>query len=164
MKECKHVYNYRIDCHGNWFCEGNPVDDPALFRMLSRSLFEERGKYFVRCEAETHPVHVDDAPLWVRYVHIRATPDGELSRVEIELRDGRAEQLDPESLRSEDQASLYCTATPRALKARFAKTAYYELTRFLKEDEERGELYFDIGGRRFVVRKTRETQKRPGRL
>jgi hypothetical protein len=103
---------------------------------------------------------VDDAPLWVRYVHLRAGPEGELAGVEIELTDGRIEELDAESLRAADQTSLYCTATTRRLCARFGKTAYYELTRHLKEDKERGEFYFDIGGRRFVVWKASETDSR----
>lgn len=151
MKKQDRVYQYLIDRHGNWFCEGNPVDDPALFRMLSRSLFEEGENYFLRCEGEIHPVQVEDAPLWVRYVHLRRLPDGELSSVEIELEDGRREQLDAETLRAEDKSSLYCSATPRRLRARFGKTAYYELTWFLKQDQERGEFYFDIGGGRFAV-------------
>ncbi|MFZ2446707.1 MAG: hypothetical protein WAW37_10145 [Syntrophobacteraceae bacterium] len=149
MAEQKHIYSYYIDRDGNWFCEDNPVDDPALFRMLSRALYEEDGRYFLRCEGEVHPVRVADAPLWVRYVHVRLDSEGELSGVEIELRDGRGEELDAQSLHAENPRALYCAATPRRLKARFAKTAYNELTRYLKEAK--GEYYLTIGGRKFVV-------------
>jgi len=108
----KHIYDYHIDRHGNWFCEGNPVSDPALFRVLSRSLFAEGEGFFVRCEGEVHPVRVDDAPLLVRYVHVRTDASGELSGVRIELKDGRREDLDADSLLA-DRDVIYCVATPR---------------------------------------------------
>ena len=146
----KHIYDYHIDRHGDWFCEGNPVSDRALFRMLSRSLFTEGEGFFVRCEGEVHPVRVDDSPLMVRYVHVLTDSCGELSSVEIELEDGRRELLDGETLQAGKDV-LYCTATPRRLKAKLSKTAYYELTRYMHEDLEGGEFYFLIGGRRHVV-------------
>jgi uncharacterized protein len=151
MEKRKYLYNFRIDRFGTWFCEGNPIIDQDLFRMLSRALFEKEGGYFVECEGEVHPVIVDDAPLWVKYVQPRIDPAGELVGVEIELQDGRGEELDPQTLYSADQSSLYCTATPNRLKARFGKGAYYELTRFLKETKGNLEFYFDIAGRKFVV-------------
>lgn len=150
MAEQKHTYDYHIDRHGNWFCEGNPVSDPALFRILSRSLFREREGYFVRCEGEVHPVRVDDAPLWVRYVHVTEDRQGELLRLAIELKDGRGEELDADSL-SAVRDALYCLATQEKLTAKFGKSAYYEITRYLREDTETGEFYFIIGGRRHAV-------------
>jgi hypothetical protein len=153
MPKQKHTYDYHIDCHGNWFCEGNPVSDPDLFRMLSRSLFADRAYFFVRCEGEVHPVRVDDAPLLVRYVHVITDSSGELSSVEIELEDGRRESLNAETLQAE-QDVLYCIATPRRLKAKLGKTAYYELTRYMHEDLESGELYFLIAGRKHAVYRT----------
>lgn len=119
--------------------------------MLSRSLFAEGEGFLVRCEGEVHPVRVDDAPLLVRYVHVITDASGELAGVAIELEDGRREDLDGETLLAERDV-LYCLATPRRLKAKFGKTAYYELTRYLHEDRETGEFYFLIAGRRYVVR------------
>lgn len=149
----QHLYDYFIDELGRWFCEGNPVTDADLFRMLSRALFERDGRLFVRCEGETHPVRVADAPLWARYVHLRVGPDGSLVDVEIELEDGRREPLAAESLVSgREGTALYVLATPRRLTARLGKAAYYELARHLRQDHEAGPFYLLIGGKRFEVR------------
>ena len=131
-----HVYEYRIDEHGSWLCEGNPVEDPELFRLLSRSLFCAEGAYYLRCEGEVHPVQVADAPLWVRAVHPRLDEDGCPEGFDIELRDGRRESLDPRTLQVVNDRAIYCRVTKRNLKARFAKLAYYELARYLETDED----------------------------
>ena len=150
--EQQHLYDYYIDEQGSWFCESNPVTDPQLFRLLSRSLFLRNGRYFVRCEGEVHPVRVADAPLWVRYVHLRTDADGNLAAAEIELQDGRREPLPASTLTVARDEALYCEATQRRLKARFGKVAYYELTRYLHLDEETGAFFFVIDGNRYDVK------------
>lgn len=146
----QHLYDYYIDEHGRWFCEGNPVTDVRLFRSLSRSLFEDNGKYFLRCEGEIHPVRCADAPLWIRYVNIARDAAGKMAQVEIELEDGRRESLAADTLTVVDDNALYCLATHRRLKARFGKIAYYELTQYLETEDDR--FYFVIGGRRRDIR------------
>ncbi len=149
----RHQYDYFVDEHGSWFCEGNPVTDEQLFRMLSRSLFEKGGSYFLRCEGEVHPVRVADAPLWVRYVHPRKDTGGQLAEVELELQDGRREPLLPETLYvSPGFAALYCLTTPRRLKTRFGKVAYYEIAQHIEEDQGAGTYYLEMDGTRFDIR------------
>lgn len=147
-----HHYDYFVDEHGNWYCEGNPVLDEQLFRILSRSLFERDGAYFIRCEGEVHPVRVADAPLWVRYVHPRMDGEGCLTGFEIELQDGRRELLAPETLTISHGHALYCLATPRRMHTRFGKIAYYELASFLQEDEETGSFFLVVGDTRYEIR------------
>ena len=147
----KHQYDYYIDAHGNWFCEGNRVVDQQLLRVLSRSLYAQGAGFFVRCEGEVHPVRVADAPLWIRYVHLQKDERGELIRIEIELTDGRREDLDGETLSIANEQALYCLATHRRLKARFGKVAYYELARHVQTDDEGSSFYFVINGRRCNV-------------
>lgn len=144
-----HVYDYYINEHGDWFCEGNPVTDEQLFRLLSRSLFQQNGRYFVRCEGEVHPVRVAEAPLWVHCVHVQTTAGGELSAVEIELRDGRRYPLAPETVSVVGNRALYCITTRRRLKARFGKLAYYEFAAHLQLDDASGRFYFILNGRRY---------------
>jgi hypothetical protein len=148
----RHSYDYYIDEHGDWFCEGNPVVEEPLFRMLSRSLFERDGRYFVQCEGELHPVRVADAPLWIRYVHVRTDPQGNLLAVDIELQDGRRESLDAPTLTVAHGQALYCRATRRHLKTRFGKVAYYELTRHLQMDTAETNFYFIIANQRHDIR------------
>jgi hypothetical protein len=136
VAEQKHLYDYYIDGHGNWFCEGNPVTDPELFRMLSRSLFERDGRYYLRCEGEVHPVRAADAPLWIRYVFIAEDADGTVRSVDIQLEDGRREPLRPETLFVKGDNALYCLATRKNILARFGKSAYYELASRLRLDSD----------------------------
>lgn len=152
MKSQRHSYDYYIDDHGNWFCEGNPVVDEQLFRILSRSLFERDGRCFLQCEGEIHPVQFADAPLWVRYVHLQTDSRGNLLAVDIELVDGRRESLDAETLSVAHNQALYCRATRRRLKARFGKAAYYELTRHLHTDASETRFYFIIANQRYDIR------------
>lgn len=147
----KHLYNYTIDEHGNWFCEGNPVIDPDVFRLLSRSLFEQDGHFFIRCEGEVHPLHVADAPLWIRYVHLGKDSEGKLVRIEIELQDGRMEALDPETLTVARNEALYCLATRRRLRARFGKAAYYEIANTIEMDRKEGPFFIVLDRKRFVI-------------
>jgi len=147
-----HTYDYYVDAKGDWFCEGNPVTDQQLLRMLSRSLYEQEGHYFIRCEGEVHPVRVSDAPLWIRYVHLKKNLQGGLIRVDIELEDGRREPLAADTLTTVNNETLYCLATRRRLKARFGKVAYYELTQHLQADDQSSVFYFTIDGRRYFVR------------
>jgi uncharacterized protein len=151
-REQKHSYDYFIDERGDWFCQGNPVLDPQLFQLLSRSLFEREGRHFLRCEGEIHPVRVADAPLWIRYVHVHADPREQVQRVEIELYDGRREDLAAATLTISREHALYCHATRRRLKARFGKIAYYELTRHLQTTCNGTSFFFVIGGRRYDIR------------
>ncbi|MBC7358907.1 MAG: DUF1285 domain-containing protein [Desulfacinum sp.] len=149
----RHLYDYFIDEHGRWFCEGNPVEDRDLFRLLSRSLFERDGRYFVRCEGEVHPVRVADAPLWVRYVFVEKTETGSIRRIRILLEDGREEPLRPETLMIRGDSALYCRATRKGLPARFAKTAYYELAAHLDWDEAADVYSLTVGGRVHPIRR-----------
>jgi uncharacterized protein len=150
--EQRHNYDYYIDEHGDWFCQGNPVLDSQLFRLLSRSLFEREGRHFIRCEGEVHAVRVADAPLWIRYVHLHVGPQDELQRVEVELQDGRREDLVAATLTTSQNHALYCRVTRRRLKARFGKIAYYELTRHLQMASDGSSFFFMIGGKRFDIR------------
>lgn len=147
----KHIYDYFIDEHGQWFCEGNPILDKDLFKILSRSLFEKEGKYFLRCEGEVHPVRVADAPLWVRYVHVKLSSDGRVESIEIELTDERREVLRPDTLRVKNDRALYCLATKKNLKARFSRTAYYELARYIEWDEEVQRYFIVVAGKKHII-------------
>jgi len=147
----KHVYHYVIDKNGDWFCEGNPVLDRDLLKILSASLFEREGRYYIRCEGEIHPVDVEDAPLWIKYVYISKNAEGGIESIDIELTDGRKEPLKPETLWLEAESSLYCLATRKNLKARFGKIAYYEIANNISWDESAECYYITIKGQNFHI-------------
>jgi hypothetical protein len=154
-------YHYFIDEEGNWYCDGQPVEDRELAAFLSRCLVERGGNYLVACEGEVHPVTVADAPLVVRHVHRHVGAGGQLEGAEIELGDGRREMLDGETLEISPQHILYCRATAQGLRARFRRPAYYELMRHLEMEGEFEKFYVAIGGRRYPIHPTREKLVEP---
>ncbi len=157
-KRQQHSYRYLIDEHGDWFCEGIPVEDRDVLRVLSRSIHQTgQGSYVIRCEGEEHGVQVMDAPLFVHCIHVALDSAEQLLHVQIELTDGRRETLAAETLETVNKNSLYCLATPRRLKAKFGKTAYYELTRHLQVTDDEETFYLIIQGKRFDIAEKVET-------
>jgi len=149
------VYDYRIDEQGAWFCQGNPVTDQDLHRLLSRSLFRDEGGYFIRCQGEVHPVAVADAPLLIAALESSPDGNGGLAEARIRLSDGRVLRLDGPLLVSA-QNVLYARLGRRKLLARFARQPFYELTRYLERD---GRGYFvRVGGRRLDIEDRDEGQ------
>lgn len=71
--------------------------------------------------------------------------------MDTELQDGRREPLSPETLTLRPNGGLYCLATRHKMKARFGKTAYYELTQYLRMDADGSRFYFTIKNRRYDI-------------
>lgn len=147
----KHIYHYTIDRNGDWFCEGNPVADRDLLKILSTSLFEKDGRYYIRCEGEVHPVEVEDAPLWVKYTYIFKNSSGEIEKVEIELTDGRREVLRPDTLWLEGESGLYCLASRKKLRTKFGKIAYYELANEICWQENSKSYCLVVAGKTYTI-------------
>ena len=72
--------------------------------------------------------------------------------MEIELHDGRREDLAAATLTTPQNQTLYCRATRRRLKARFGKIAYYEMTQHLQMASDGRSFFFMIGGKRYDIR------------
>ncbi len=144
------VYDYRITAQGNWICQGNPVNDPDLACLLSRSLSADpKGGFLVRCQGEVHPVRVEDAPLRVDGLEIRTDTQGRPVRVELILADGRVFGLS-DNLTVSDSNRLYLTLMELGLEALFSRRAYYELTRYMDQDNHG--YYIPLAGERFYIK------------
>jgi len=149
----KHTYAYRIDRQGRWSCEGRAVVDPELFRLLSRSLGrDEKGRFWVRCQGEVHPVEVEDAPLVAVGLEAQSGPRGKLKKVRLVLADGRRCGLSRNLTVSVDNV-LYVELKRPRLKVKLARQPFYELTRYLEEDE--AGYYIEVGGARYYIRPER---------
>ena len=152
----RHVYDYRITDQGQWVCQGNPVLDSDLVCLLSRSLRQDaQGKYRVRCQGEVHPVRVEDAPLLVERLELSLDRQGCLERVELVLADGRVFGL-TDTLAVSTQNKLYATPDRPGLEALFSRRAFYELTRFMDQDDQG--YYIPVAGKRFHI-KAREARQ-----
>ncbi len=143
------VVQYFVDREGEWWSDGWPVDDHELRDELSRSLFAEGGRLFIRCDGEIHPVAVEIAPLFVRDVDERRDASGALVAIEIHLHDGRSETLRPQTLAVDERDRLFCEATPARLRALFTRPAFYRLMSNLRQDEDG--YHLRVGGVRYAI-------------
>ncbi len=151
----KRLYDYRITARGEWLCEGNPIQDPDLLRLLSCSLTGDRnGRFWVKCQGETHPVRVEDAPLLVERLEPETDDRGRLQGVVIVLADKRVFALD-DTLRLSPSNRLYLTIRKINLEALPARGPFYELTRYLEQDR-RG-YYIPVAGKHYYVQSREET-------
>lgn len=147
----KHLYDYRIDAQGRWFCQSSPVTDPDLLRLLGRGLYKTEEGYKVCCQGEVHPVIVADAPYLVSDLNLELNPAGGLGAVELVLSDGRAFPLS-DTLSASAENILYArlgAGVRSPMKARFARRPFFELMRFL--EKEGGDYFIQVAGRRFYV-------------
>jgi len=147
------TYTYFIDGDGDWWCDGWLVEDPELRAYLSAGLFRDRGRTWVRCENEVHPVTFEITPLFVRDVDIDLDTDGHPTAVRVRLHDERIEPLRLETLRVDDRDRLFCDAGDTRLPALFFRPAYYQLMQHLGHDD--SGFYLPVGGRRWAIREGR---------
>ncbi len=55
----------RIDAHGNWFHEGDPITREKLVVLFASILWAENGQHFLVTPAEKLSIEVEDVPLIV---------------------------------------------------------------------------------------------------
>jgi hypothetical protein len=118
-------------CDGRWYADGEPVVHERLALLFSRYLrrkLDGHG-YEIWIDTRYHAdVEIEDTPYVVTGVDVAA--DGDVS---IHLNDGTTEALVPESLRIGAGAVLYCTVKDGREKARFLRSAYYDLAQHIEE-------------------------------
>lgn len=120
----------RLDPHGRFWHDGEPVVNPAISRAWHQGLERaEDGRYLIRFGRDWAYVTIEDAPYLVR----RATPD-DSGAFRLLLSDGSEELLDPRTLARSAEDVLYCRVKGDH-RARFSRQAQADLMEFLREDE-----------------------------
>lgn len=132
-----------LDREGRWFHDGVLVEHPKIVEAFNRGLERDgEGRYVLRFGDDWCFVAVEDAPLQVE----AATETG--GAVQLELSNGRAEPLRPETLSLKDGV-LYCVAES-GLAARFGRSAHFSLGSRLEERP--GGYVLVLGGREWPLR------------
>lgn len=115
---------------GRWYADDEPVTHPRLARLFSRYLRRTpSGGYEIWIDDRYHAeVEIEDTPYVVTAVEI-----DESGRCSIDLNDGTTELLDPGGLQVGNDNVLYCRVKNGTERARFLRSAYYQLAQWIEE-------------------------------
>ena len=125
-----HTNKLRFRADGRWYADDEPVVHARLAKLFSRYLRRKpSGGYEIWIDERYHAdVEVEDTPYVVTAADTTA-PDGCI----VELSDGTAERLDPDSLQVGPDNVLYCRVKGGGERARFLRPAYYQLAEHIEE-------------------------------
>ncbi len=130
----------RRDAQGRWFDGPDPITHVLLSRAFDSWIdVAEDGRYVLKNDINWAYVAIEGAPIFVRSVTIASD-----RTVTMQLSDGRAEALAPETLRQDREGALYAQVRDGKLAARFDPHAMMQLSPLITEDE--GGIYLELGG------------------
>ena len=137
-----------IDKEGRWYQNDAEIIHPEIYVFFNQALEKTSdGGYQIRVGREICRVEVEDAPFVIRSV--LETDDGQLLLV---LNDSTMEPFKPECFWIGGRNIPYTEVKKGAFHARFLRPAYYQLAKYIVNDEEGMEFYFAIGGRKIPVK------------
>jgi len=116
---------------GAWFHDGEPVEHPGVKKAFDTWVDRaEDGRYILKNEVNWAYVEIKGAPVFV----VGARADG--SQVDLQLSDRRAEALDFDSLRQDEEGFLYCSVRDGKLTAKFTRDALFDLEDLWVEEDD----------------------------
>jgi uncharacterized protein len=132
---------------GRWYSDEEPIDNPRIALLFSRSLKQNPdGSYYLQVAEERAPVTVEDTPYVVKTVE----DDGQGGFI-VMTNDDEREPLDAATLQVGNDNVLYCWVKNGKFPARFLRPAYYHLSaNFFADDAEHFSLV--VHGRRYPIR------------
>lgn len=133
-----------IDKEGNWFQDGIPVLHRWTYLYNNKLLRrDEKGRYYIDEGRGRIYARVEDTPFVVKMI------DKRKGRLYLILNDGTEEKLDFRTLRLNDQNIPYTKVKGGEFDARFTRPAYYEITKYLKQ--EGGKFYLEMDDKKFYL-------------
>jgi hypothetical protein len=132
---------------GNWYSDEERIDNPRIAELFSRSIHRNAdGSFYLQVAEERAPITVEDTPYVVKAV------DGDCQAgFIITANDNVSERLSPSTLEVAPDHVLYCTIKGGKYRARFLRSAYYQLAKFFEPDPQLG-FALTVSGRRYPVR------------
>ena len=134
----------QVDPEGGLFHNGAPIIHPKVLQTIYAAVRLEDEVYFLELEGKRCQLEVSDTFFVVR----RAQLNG--GSIQLILSGGETESLDPASLWVGDGDVIYCMVRGGRFPARFLRAAYYQLARWIDEDQDG--FYLSLNGRRFPIK------------
>ena len=127
-----------IDKEGRWFQDGIPVLHKWTYLYNNRHLRrDKRGRYYIEEGMGRIYAIVEDTPFVVKMIDKRK--DG----FYLILNDGTEEKLVLNTLKMNKENIPYTKVKAGEFDARFTRPAYYEFTKYLRQDK--GKFYLELG-------------------
>lgn len=121
--------NIQLKADGTWMHDGVEITHEKTVQLLKKSIYFEKGQYYLTGEKIPVPVDVEDVAFFV--TGLSKKKEG----FQITLSDGSIENLDPVTLNIGKNHGLYCRIKKSETTARFERKVYNELLKDLDEKD-----------------------------
>jgi hypothetical protein len=136
---------------GQWYHEGAEIIHRPIFLWLIQNLEkDEEGRYLVHLNDQKCVLEVEDTPLVILGVERTSGPE-EYEEILLTLNDERQEALDPQTLWLSRENVLYGLVKGGRIPARFLRAAYYQIARYIEEDESGG-FFLTLNRKKFPIK------------
>ena len=133
----------RLNERGKWTHEGLDFENQRIIDLFSRSVDRtDGGTWVLEVGRFTYPITVEDVGFFVERVDRSTSPPT------LKLSDGTREPLDASTLDYQPGGRLYCTIKDGDFRARFKRTAYFQLAELMEETDD-GRVVVRIDGKTF---------------
>ena len=134
-----------IDKEGNWYQDGIPILHRWTYLYNNKLLRrDEEGRYYIDEGRGRVYAHIEDTPYVVKMIDKRT--DG----LYLILNDETEEKLDFNALWMNEENIPYTKVKNGEFEARFSRPAYYEITKYLKQEGDK--FYIEVNGVRYPLR------------
>ena len=125
-----------IDKEGRWFHKGTEMIHREFIRLFYQNMeLDSKGQYIISLGGDRCYVEVEDTAFVVRRIVFKDEDQDNHARFILFLSDDNQEELFPDTLYIGDKNVLYCTVKNGTFPARFDRPAYYQLARYIKEED-----------------------------
>jgi len=144
----------RIDKEGIWYYRGMEMFRKDIVHMLYQHVKQDPdGRYLIEKGEDRVYLDVEDTPYVVKSVLFRITDSQEKDVINLLMPDDRMDELDPATLRIGADNALYGVVVGFGVEARFARSSYYQLAKYIEFEAGRNEFYICLNGCRYYIRK-----------
>ena len=139
-----------IDKEGHWYHKGAEMIHRGFIQLFYQNMdLDSQGRYVINWNGNACYVDVEDTAFVVYSVVYEDADPYEKERFIIGLNDDTEEDLLPDSLYVGRGNVLYCRVKNNSFPARFNRAAYYQLARYI--EEENGSYYLPLNGKKRVI-------------
>lgn len=137
-----------IDKEGNWYQDGIPILHRWTYLYNNKLLRrDEEGRYYIDEGRGRVYAHVEDTPYVIKMIDKRT--DG----LYLILNDETEEKLDFNALWMNEENIPYTKVKNGEFEARFSRPAYYEITKYLKQEGDK--FYIEVEGTEYSLKPKR---------
>ncbi|OPX37819.1 MAG: hypothetical protein B1H11_05390 [Desulfobacteraceae bacterium 4484_190.1] len=139
-----------IDKQGHWFHKGVEMIRRDYIRMFYMNMeLDSEGHYIINWNGKKCYVEVEDTAFVVKRTSYQEKPTVREAVYILSLSDDTKEELIPETLHIGKDNVMYCRIKNNAFPARFTRSAYYQLTKHIIE--ENNKYYLPFKGKNYLI-------------